>query len=100
MQWRTSISMTLCQSTIILVRMKMERVNNQVELSYSSLSTFRDESELLEDDETAKVERSNIQDIWQKVSEDFSIYSRLWSFGIHSLCSRKCGLYEAGDLPV
>ena len=27
-----------------------------------------------------KAERSNIQDIWQEVSEGKSIYSRLWSF--------------------
>ena len=45
-----------------------------------------------------KAERSNIQDIWQEVSEDKSIYSRLWSFGIRSLRSRECRLYEAGDL--
>ena len=45
-----------------------------------------------------KAERSNIQDIWQEVSEDKSIYSRLWPFGIRSVRSRECGLYEAGDL--
>ena len=45
-----------------------------------------------------KAERSRIQGIWQEVSEDKSIYSRMWSFGIRSLRSRKCGLYEAGDL--
>ena len=27
-----------------------------------------------------------------------SIYSRLWSFGVRSLRSRECGLYEASDL--
>ena len=45
-----------------------------------------------------KAERKNIKDIWQEVSEDKNIYSRLWSFGIRSLRSRECGLYEAGDL--
>ena len=45
-----------------------------------------------------KAERSNFQDIWQEVSEDKSIYSRLWFFGICSLRGRECGLYEAGDL--
>ena len=45
-----------------------------------------------------KAERSNLQDIWQDVSENKSIYSRLWSFGISSLRFRECGLYEAADL--
>ena len=27
-----------------------------------------------------------------------STYSRLWSFGVRSLRSRECGLYEASDL--
>ena len=29
-----------------------------------------------------KAERSNMQEIWQEVSENKSVYSRLWSFGI------------------
>ena len=45
-----------------------------------------------------KAERSNMQDLWQEVSSHDSIYSKLWSFGIRSLCSRECGLYEASDL--
>ena len=45
-----------------------------------------------------KAERSNMQDIWQEVSENKSIYSRLFSFGIRSLRFRECGLYEASDL--
>ena len=45
-----------------------------------------------------KAERSNLQEIWQDVSENKSIYSRLWSFGIRSLRFRECGLYEAADL--
>jgi hypothetical protein len=45
-----------------------------------------------------KAERSNMQEIWQEVSDSKSIYSRLWSFGIRSLRFRECGLYEASDL--
>ena len=45
-----------------------------------------------------KAERSNMQDLWQEVSSHASIYSKLWSFGIRSLRSRECGLYEASDL--
>jgi hypothetical protein len=45
-----------------------------------------------------KAERSNMQDIWQEVSENKSIYSRLFSFGVRSLRFRECGLYEASDL--
>ena len=39
-----------------------------------------------------------MQEIWQEVSENKSIYSRLWSFGVRSLRFRECGLYEASDL--
>ena len=45
-----------------------------------------------------KAERSNMQDLWQEVSSHTSIYSKLWSFGIRSLRSRECGLYEASDI--
>ena len=45
-----------------------------------------------------KAERSNMQEIWQEVSENKSVYSRLWSFAIRSLRFRECGLYEASDL--
>ena len=45
-----------------------------------------------------KAERSNMQEVWQEVSENKSVYSRLWSFGVRSLRSRECGLYEASDL--
>ena len=45
-----------------------------------------------------KAERSNMQEIWQEVSDNKSIYSCLWSFGIRSLRFRECGLYEASDL--
>ena len=46
----------------------------------------------------AKAERSSMQEIWQEVSDNKSIYSRLWSFGLRSLRFRECGLYEASDL--
>ena len=45
-----------------------------------------------------RAERSNMQGVWQKVSENHSIYGCLWSFGIRSLRSRECGLYGASDL--
>ena len=45
-----------------------------------------------------KAEKSSMQEIWQEVSDNKSIYSRLWSFGVRSLRSRECGLYEASDL--
>ena len=45
-----------------------------------------------------KAERSNMQDLWQEVSSHTSIYSKLWSFGIRSLRSRECGLYETSDI--
>ena len=45
-----------------------------------------------------KAERSNMQEFWQEVSENKSVHSCLWSFGIRSLCFRECGLYKASDL--
>ena len=45
-----------------------------------------------------KAEKSNMQEIWQEVSDNKSIYSWLWSFGVRSLRSRECGLYEASNL--
>ena len=39
-----------------------------------------------------------MQEIWQEVSENKSVYGRLWSFGVRSLRFRECGLYEASDL--
>ena len=44
-----------------------------------------------------KAERSNMQEIWQEVSDSKSIYSCLFSFGV-SLHFRESGLYEASDL--
>ncbi|KAL5500548.1 hypothetical protein EMCRGX_G012130 [Ephydatia muelleri] len=45
-----------------------------------------------------KAEKSNMQEVWQVVNSNSSIYSKLWSFGVRSLRSRECGLYEASDL--
>ena len=36
-----------------------------------------------------KAERSNMQDLWQEVASHNSIYSKLWSFGVRSMCSRE-----------
>ena len=38
-----------------------------------------------------KAERSNMQ-VWEEVGSNKSVYSRLWSFGVRSLCSHECGL--------
>ena len=43
-------------------------------------------------------EKSNTQDIWDEIGSNKSIYSQLWSFGVRSMRSRECGLYEACDL--
>ena len=45
-----------------------------------------------------KAERSNMQEVWQEVGSNKSIYSRFWSFGIRSLRSRECVLYKASHL--
>ena len=45
-----------------------------------------------------KAEKSSMQEIWNDISENKNMYSRLWSFGVRSLRSRECGLYEASDL--
>ena len=45
-----------------------------------------------------KAERSNMEEMWQEVSDSKSIYSRLFSFGVRSLRFRESGLYEASDL--
>ena len=59
---------------------------------------FVAESSLALSGYVTKAERSSMQEIWQEVSENKSIYSRLWSFGVRSLRFRECGLYEASDL--
>ena len=45
-----------------------------------------------------KAEKSHMQDLWQEVGSNNNIYSKLFSFGVCSLRSRECGLYEASDL--
>ena len=45
-----------------------------------------------------KAEKSNMQDIWQEISDKERVYSRLFSFSVKCLRSRECGLYEASDL--
>lgn len=45
-----------------------------------------------------KAERSHMHEIWDEVSSNETLYSKLWSFGIRSLRSRECGLYEASDI--
>ena len=45
-----------------------------------------------------KAEKSGMQEIWQEVSDNKSIHSWLWNFGVRSLRSRECGLYEASNL--
>ena len=40
-----------------------------------------------------KAEKSSMQDLWEEVGSNKSIYSRLWSFGVRSLRSRECGMY-------
>ena len=46
----------------------------------------------------SKAEKSSMQDIWKEVSDNKSIYSRLWSSGVWSLRSRECGLYKASNM--
>ena len=36
--------------------------------------------------------------MWQEISDNSTLYGRLWKFGIRALKSRECGLYEASDL--
>ena len=45
-----------------------------------------------------KAEKSHLLDIWDDVSSNETLYSRLWSFGVRSLRSRECGMYEASDI--
>ena len=45
-----------------------------------------------------KAERSNMQELWQEIGSNQTVYSKLWSFGVRSLRSRECGLYEASDI--
>ena len=43
-----------------------------------------------------KAEKSSMQELW--LSSNKNVYSCLWSFGVRSLHSRECGMYEASDL--
>ena len=45
-----------------------------------------------------KAEKSSMQELWQQINDNKSIYGRLWSFGVRSLRFRECGLYDASDL--
>ena len=45
-----------------------------------------------------KAEKSHLVDLWDEVSSNESLYSKLWSFGVRSLHSRECGMYEASDI--
>ena len=45
-----------------------------------------------------KAEKSHLLDLWDEVSSNESLYSKLWSFGVRSLRSRECGMYEASDI--
>ena len=45
-----------------------------------------------------KAEKSHMQELWEDISEQESLYKKLWSFGVRSLRSRECGLYEATDI--
>ena len=45
-----------------------------------------------------KGEKSHMQETWEEITSNKSIYSRLFSFGVRSLRSRECGLYEASDI--
>ena len=42
-----------------------------------------------------KAEKSHMQELWEDISEQESLYKKLWSFGVRSLRSCECGLYEA-----
>ena len=44
-----------------------------------------------------KAEKS-LQEMWQEISDNSTLYGRLWKFGIRALKSRECSLYEASDL--
>ena len=45
-----------------------------------------------------KAEKSNVQDIWNDISNSDSVYKRLFQFGMRSMRLREVGLYEASDI--
>ena len=42
--------------------------------------------------------KSHMHELWDDISTKKTLYSKLWSFGVQSLRSRECGLYEASDI--
>ena len=44
-----------------------------------------------------KAEKSNVQDIWNDISNSDSVYKRLFQFGMRSMRSREVGLYKASE---
>jgi len=45
-----------------------------------------------------KAEKSHMQQMFDGIDNDQSLFSRLFSFGVRSLRSRECGMYEACDI--
>ena len=45
-----------------------------------------------------KTEKSNVQDIWNDISNSDSVYKRLFQFSMRSMRSREIGLYELNDI--
>ena len=45
-----------------------------------------------------KAEKSNVQDIWNDISNSDSVYKCLFQFGMRSMRSREVRLYEASDV--
>ena len=39
-----------------------------------------------------------MQELWQEIGSNQTVYSKLWTFGVRSLRSRECELYEASDI--
>ena len=44
-----------------------------------------------------KAEKSNVQDIWNDISNSDSVYKRLFHFSMGRMRSKEVGLYEASD---
>ena len=45
-----------------------------------------------------KAEKCHMQQTWEEISDDDLLYKKLYKFGIKSLPTRECGLYEAFGL--
>ena len=45
-----------------------------------------------------KAEKSHMQQMFDDIDNDQSIFSRLFSFGVRSLHIRECGMYEVCDI--